>query len=210
MAPKKNNANGNEAAAGTTGDDTNTMTPAEMKPWVPLFELKGKKNVMQRFNRLCTKLGFFKAEPAAGADGPSTPGGAPAAPTKKKNTGGRRKKKNAVTAPATVTTPDKERSKSGRLAGIQTTKTASNGWCDLKNKIKPAFEQLMIAYLNEREFMLACLAWQCLKNDIKSDFLMLVELRVSKTVKRASNIWSGLKQKFIQESTWSGSSMAQA
>ncbi|KAK8086426.1 hypothetical protein PG994_001400 [Apiospora phragmitis] len=129
MAPKKNNATGNgAAAAATAGDNANAMSPAEMeflvayfkhcsaasKPdpvdWQALgalFDLKDKKNVMQRFNRLCAKFGFFKAEPAADADSSSTPGGAPAGPTKKKNTGGRRKKKNAVTAPAPVTTSAK-------------------------------------------------------------------------------------------------------
>ncbi|KAK8037177.1 hypothetical protein PG991_001491 [Apiospora marii] len=112
MAPKKN-------TSGASSGEEAPMTPAEMqymiayfqlctpssKPQVTdvaalgaAFDLKDKKTVMQRFNRLCDKFGLFKAQPAAAnAEGPSTPAGGGAAAPKKKATGGGRKKKNVAT-----------------------------------------------------------------------------------------------------------------
>ncbi|KAK8134540.1 hypothetical protein PG984_006552 [Apiospora sp. TS-2023a] len=58
------------------------------------FDLKDKKTVMQRFNRISDKYGWYKAEPAAGAEGPSTPGGGGG--VAKKKTGGRGRKKQTV------------------------------------------------------------------------------------------------------------------
>ncbi|KAK8078024.1 hypothetical protein PG996_004194 [Apiospora saccharicola] len=85
------------------------MTPAQ-KPQLSAagvqalcdqFDLKDKKTVMQRFNRICDKYGWFKAEPAAGEEGPSTPGGGGGAP-KKKAGGGRKRKTGATSMPANV------------------------------------------------------------------------------------------------------------
>ena len=70
--------------------------PVDVAALGAMFELKDKKTVMQRFNRICDKFGWFKAQPA---EGPSTPSGGGASAKKKAPAGGR--KKNNPAAPAT-------------------------------------------------------------------------------------------------------------
>ncbi|KAK8129691.1 hypothetical protein PG999_002071 [Apiospora kogelbergensis] len=108
MTPKKTNSSGTAATAGDTDAMISvtefeylkayfTLCTAASKP-EPIniealgaqFGLKDRKNVMQRFNRLADKFGWFKAE-MSGADG--------SAPTASKKASGRKKK----AAPAATT-----------------------------------------------------------------------------------------------------------
>ena len=108
MTPKKTNSNGTAAATGDT-DAMISVTEFEyLKAYFKLctaaskpepinieelgsqFGLKDRKNVMQRFNRLADKFGWFKAE-MSGADGSTS--------TASKKASGRKKK----AAPAATT-----------------------------------------------------------------------------------------------------------
>ncbi|KAK6825805.1 hypothetical protein PG987_013299 [Apiospora arundinis] len=102
MAPKKSNGNGITAAPGDeiTTADMEFMTayfklctpaskpePVNFDELGAMFKINGKKNLMQRFNRIAAKKGWFQAEdPVVDS----------AAPAKKK--GGRPKKNDATTA----------------------------------------------------------------------------------------------------------------
>ncbi|KAK6844504.1 hypothetical protein PG995_014614 [Apiospora arundinis] len=92
MAPKKSNGNGTTAASGDeiTAADMEFMTayfklctpaskpePVNFDELGTMFKINGKKNLMQRFNRIAAKKGWFQAE------GPAVD---PAAPPKKNAT----------------------------------------------------------------------------------------------------------------------------
>ncbi|KAK7980014.1 hypothetical protein PG989_012471 [Apiospora arundinis] len=77
MAPKKSNGNGTTAASGDeiTAADMEFMTayfklctpaskpePVNFDELGTMFKINGKKNLMQRFNRIAAKKGWFQAE----------------------------------------------------------------------------------------------------------------------------------------------------
>ncbi|KAK8863036.1 hypothetical protein PGQ11_009271 [Apiospora arundinis] len=105
MAPKKSNGNGTTAASGDeiTAADMEFMTayfklctpaskpePVNFDELGAMFKINGKKNLMQRFNRIAAKKGWFQAE------GPAVDTATPP----KKNGG--RPKKNAATTASTA------------------------------------------------------------------------------------------------------------
>ncbi|KAK8025047.1 hypothetical protein PG990_002870 [Apiospora arundinis] len=82
MAPKKSNGNGTTAASGDeiTAADMEFMTayfklcnpaskpePVNFDELGTMFKINGKKNLMQRFNRIAAKKGWLQAEGPANA-----------------------------------------------------------------------------------------------------------------------------------------------